>query len=238
MPFVVSVANNKGGSGKTTTAINLAAGLGRPGRQVLLVDADQQASASSWRRANPDHAVPFQLISMSAPILHTEIPAMLQRTAYDYVVVDCPPGGPNAGGQMTRSALLVSDLVIVPVMPSGLDYWASDPMVRLLEEVRLYLPNLQSRLLINRKIANTRVGREARRGAELFQMPIFRTEMPQRASVTEALSRGLTIYDFEAGGPAAAEYDALVKEVLECQNHPPEASLSGPTQQASTPKVS
>lgn len=225
MPYVIAIANNKGGAGKTTSAINIADGIAREGNSVLLVDADEQASASAWRRVRADAADQetkakeplFQLVAMKAPVLHKEVPAILAKSSFEYVVIDCPPGAQSSAGQMTRSALLTSNLVVVPVTPSGFDFWASDPMVQLLKEVRVYIPHLESRLLINRKMGNTRIGREARTGAELFEMPIFKTEISQRIAVAESTSRGLSIYEFESGGISASEYDRLIEEIFKCQ---------------------
>jgi len=223
MAYIIALANNKGGTGKTTSAINIADGIALENKAVLLIDADEQGSASAWRGSrldqdrNMDRAPRFQLTAMRAPVLNREIPALLAKSSFQYVVIDCPPGAQGSAGQMTRSALLASNLVIVPVTPSGFDFWASDPMVQMLKEVRIFLPGLESRLLINRKMGTTRIGRQARSGAELFEMPIFKTEISQRIAVAESTSRGLTIYEFERGGISASEYNRLIEEILKCQ---------------------
>jgi chromosome partitioning protein len=184
----------------------------------VLIDADSQtSSASSWRQCNEGREIVFTVLGFHLPVLHTEIPALIQRSDYDYVVVDCPPGGPGQGGSMTRSALLVSDLTIIPVTRSGLDFWASDSMIQLLSEVKVFVPNLETRLLINRKIAHTRLGRQVRGGVEAFGLDIFDTEVSARAAIAESITRGQTIYDFDPDGPAAAEYDHLIEEILKCQ---------------------
>jgi cellulose biosynthesis protein BcsQ len=97
MAHVISIANNKGGVGKTTTALHLAAGLAQRGQAVLVVDADASNSSSlCWSRAKEGGEAPFQVIGMSQPVIHKELPTLLTRSSYDYVIIDCPAGGTSA----------------------------------------------------------------------------------------------------------------------------------------------
>lgn len=232
MAYVISLANNKGGTGKSTTAINLADGIARQGRAVLLVDADFiSASVSQWGNVQPDRPKRFEIIAWRTPNLAQGLPRLIERSNYEFVLIDCPPGGLDKdGGLITRSALWTSHMLILPASPSGVDYWATEPMKQLVRELNAVSATpILARWLINRKVANTRLGKGAREGAVDYagDIPLFNTEITQRASIAESLTAGLTIYDFEPGGLAAYEYNKLVEETLSClegsQNPPLQA---------------
>lgn len=210
----IAVANQKGGCGKTTTSLNLAGCLAERSNDVLLVDADPQGSAMRWRQVITDHDVPFEVVSIAAPVLHKQVPALAKK--YNFVIVDCPPGGPTGTDNITRSALMAVDLVIVPYQPSPFDLWSAEDMATLIGKAHTANPVLKARLLISRRVSNTAIGREARGAAEAFQIPIFRTEIAQRVVLTDAASSGRTIIDYAPRSAAAHEYETLTEEVMRC----------------------
>lgn len=242
MASVIAVANQKGGAGKTTTTINLAGGLARAGYATLVVDADPQGSATEWRNApltdsagggleSSDAAqslLPFEVISLPSPSLHRELPKLLQRASYEVVLIDCPPGGTRKSDlkfradDITRSAMLAADAVIVPVQPAPMDYRAAGTMLPLLMDISAVKPAIRIFILLNRKQSNNLLGKEARPSAERYfavdglPLTVLQTEICNRTPFAEAPASGKTILDYAPKSKAAEEILQLTQEVIAC----------------------
>ncbi len=164
----VAVANLKGGVGKTTTSIFLAAGLHRSGR-TLLVDADPQQSALLWSQQDP--IFPYTVVSLPVRDLHRRL-ADLGR-GYDHVVIDTGP----ADGAIIRSAVMAAAVVIVPASPTGLDVNRLMPTVELLAEVDAIHP-VQVGVLLTRVRRGTLSARGVREVLAEVGLPLFDTSIP------------------------------------------------------------
>ncbi|EQD24067.1 MAG: Cobyrinic acid a,c-diamide synthase [Leptospirillum sp. Group IV 'UBA BS'] len=174
---------------------------------VLLVDADPQGSAMKWRGL-ASGTFPVGVIALPMPVLDQEIPKMAKK--YDLVVVDTPPGMET----ITRSALVVADLAIIPLQPSPLDLWSGTDIVGLIRRAQQLNPGLVTRLLLNRKIQGTRLSRESVDALKEFPFPLFKTAIHQRIALAEAVTAGKTITDFYPDGPSSSEFRALVEEIV------------------------
>lgn len=230
MAYVISVANQKGGCGKTTMAMNLAACFGRASFKVLLIDADPQASAMQWRNNSEESALPFHIQPYPFPTIHKELPSQFDQAGYDLVLIDCPPGaavGVDRKSDITRSALLASHAVLMPVRPTPLDYQAAALILPLLQDISFLRQDapLKVLLVINGKVpTKTRLGAEAHAAAEAIfaadgiTINVLRTEICNRQTFAEAPAVGQAVLDYAPDSKASLEMQQLAKEIIECLN--------------------
>lgn len=204
--MLITVANQKGGCGKTTIAIHLAHAIALAGRKVLLVDADPQSSAGGWAAVRGE-ATPFVVAGMARETLHRDLPAMME--GFDHGVIDSPP----RVSALARSAIIASDLTLIPVQPSNYDAWAAAETVNLIKEAQQYKPDLVAAFIINRRIGKTAIGREISGVLAEHGLPILKTAIAQRVIFAESAG-GLTVMEMEPSGQAASEIKGMAKDIL------------------------
>jgi chromosome partitioning protein len=205
-PVVISFLNQKGGVGKTTLAIHTAAALVRKGRRVMLIDADPQGSALDWANSRQAES-PFPIVGLPKASLHKELPQISH--GYDAVVID---GTPRVY-DVARSAIMASHLVLIPVQPSPYDVWAAKEIVDLVQEAQIFKPDLQAAFLINRRVANTALGRDVHAALADYPIPVLKSTVSQRIVFAESAATGQTVFETAPRHIAAKEIQALVAEI-------------------------
>jgi len=206
--MIIALLNQKGGVGKTSLATHISDALVRMGKRVLLVDADPQGSALDWSESRPENPR-FPVIGLPKANLHKELPILAKD--YDAVLIDGPP----RVNEIAKSAIAASDIVLIPVQPSPYDVWAAKEIVDLIEEVSQFKENLKTAFVINRKIANTAIGRDVADALSVYPIQVLKSSVCQRVAFAESAAQGLTVMDVEPNGSAAKEIEALVNELLE-----------------------
>jgi chromosome partitioning protein len=206
---IIAVVNQKGGAGKTTIAVNLSAALAAEGECTLLIDADPQQTARDWAaiRQSPP---PFQVIGLAKPVLHRDVPRLALH--YHYIVID---GAPR-NYEVARSVIAAADLVLIPVQPSGADFWASRETVNLTKEVHAFKATQKSAFVVSRKIGRTTLGRDIADALAEFEIPILRAATMQRVIYAETLTAGTTVIEQQPRGRAADEICAILSELRGC----------------------
>lgn len=211
MSTVIAVLNQKGGSGKTTIATNLAHALKRDGYTVLLVDSDPQGSARDWNEASGGNIIP--VVGLDRETLAKDLQAISQ--GYDWIVID---GAPQIV-KLSAAAVKAADLILIPVQPSPYDIWACADLVDIIaarREVTNGKP--KAAFVISRAIKNTKLSGEINQALSDYGLPVLKAGTTQRVVYPTTAAEGLTVFS-DPSSDAAREINALKKEVLEVLKH-------------------
>jgi chromosome partitioning protein len=206
--MILGLLNQKGGVGKTTLAVNIADVLSRRGQRVLLVDADPQGSALDWAASRKGEPL-FPVAGLPKSSIHKELPALAK--GFETVIIDGPPRVYD----VSRSAIMACDVILVPVQPSPYDVWAAKDIVDLLHEASVYKPHLKAAFVINRKIVNTALGRDVAEALAEYPFPVLKTAVCQRIALAESAAQGQAVCETAPENLAAKEMVQLVDEIME-----------------------
>ncbi len=199
---VITIAQQKGGAGKTTLAVHLATALMQRGQRVALVDIDPQGSLTMWHKIRGERFgeeyTGFAFSQVSGWRVGSEVSRL--RRSHDIIVVDSPPHVETEA----RTAIRNADLVLIPVQPSPTDIWATRPTVELAKSERIAV-----RTVFNRVNANSRLAAQMR--GELTDLA--KSTLGNRVLFASSLLEGKGVTEVLPSSPAALEIKALAKEV-------------------------
>jgi len=206
--MIIAIANSKGGVGKSTLAVHLAAWLNVHGHAVMLVDCDTQHSSSEWiLQAVPD--VPAFCMDCPDDVLN-DLPRLSDEA--DYIVAD----GPGSQTEMSRALLLRADAAIVPCKASMLEVRAlakATEVLRQAQDIRNGLPTAVA--VLSMVGENYRLTRDMKEAADALELPLASTPITLRQIYADSPGQGQVVWNMGAKArPAVQEIDNLFREVL------------------------
>jgi len=208
--MIITLSSLKGGVGKSTLSLMLAETIAQAGAKVLLVDADSQGSVSDWAAARELDG-PFAVVGMAHSNIHKQLPKV--AADYDHVIIDTPP----RIAEVTRSAILAADVVLIPVSPSAFDNWASDSTTAIIKEAQIFKDELLAAFVVSNKSVGTAIADNIVTALQDYEITVFQSPVSQRVVFAECAS-GHMLSELEKKGAAVKEIRALCNELLKFVN--------------------
>lgn len=211
--MIISFAGQKGGVGKSTLSISIsisvACELMRRGHSVLLVDADhEQGTTRTFADVATEAGVAAPTVIAMGANLYQQLPGLAAK--YDYTIIDCPPRHSN----VTRAALMTSDVSLLPVSGNPAEVWAMAESIDLVAQATNLRPELKAAIVINRKDSRTALGKGAFDALAPSGLRIMATTISNRVAFAETIAAGKGVTAYAPKDQAAEEIRALVSEIL------------------------
>ena len=191
---ILTVGGIKGGSGKTTTAVNITISLSKLSGDVLLVDADDQESATDftkWRNHNLNNQAGYTSVKLAGEAVRNEV--LKLKNKYKYIIIDT--GGRDTSSQ--RAAISVSNLFLIPFIPRSIDIWTIEKVKKLIIEMKIINPDLKSVAFINKADSIGKDNDEAAQILSEIEHILFLDKyICNRKSFCNSITQGLGISEF------------------------------------------
>ncbi len=208
---VLAISNLKGGVGKSTIAQNVAMQFAMKGVKVCIADTDtEQKTSAKWATMHNSDVLSVPVYTISPDKVSQEIIALKKK--FDLVIVDGTP----ALTELTTRIIILSDVVVVPILPGGGDIWALENFLERYKEAKVtkesYGGSVDIAVVVNRYNDRTTLDREVVNAIQDFGIRILQTKLTNRVSYREATISGISIHDTK-DEKAKQEIDDLTKEI-------------------------
>lgn len=205
--MIISVLNQKGGTGKTTLSVSMARAYTKRGMKTLLADSDSQGSAQRWHeRSGGD------LIDMTClPMTTLDKDVLKYVDMYDRIIID---GIPRVS-PLTICAIKCADMILIPVQPSPYDIWATEDLVRNVHDrISMTEGKTKAAFIVSRKIVGTNIGKEIVTELQKLDLPVFKSGTCQRVAYADSVKDGLSVLDGEyENTEACREIEQIINEL-------------------------
>lgn len=206
--MILSVTSLKGGVGKSTITQNLAVCFAHAGYKVCIFDVDTNQSAIHWSGLRPDDAPPIPVFGQPDGIELSKNVKVISKD-YEIVIID---GTPSLN-KVTSKIIMLADLLLIPILASGLDMWATKQFLeRYQDAVEQKERVIPAYFLLNQYQQNTNLAKEVKEVLEETEIPVLETNLKSRTAYREAVIKGLGVVEYK-DEKAKAETVALFNEL-------------------------
>ncbi|GAB4164402.1 MAG: ParA family partition ATPase [Rickettsiaceae bacterium] len=201
---VITVAQQKGGAGKTTIAAHLAVSLSQTGKRVSIIDIDPQGSLTNWHSLREKRfGLGYTGLNFASSAgWRVESAINNLRNDFDYVIIDAPPHTETE----SKSAIRASNLIVVPMQPSPTDLWATGATIEFAQS-----ENIPAKILLNRFNPQSKITKEI---LAKVKGDRFKCSLGNRVAFSSCFLNGMTVTESAPSSQAATEIKDFTQEVL------------------------
>ena len=212
---IITITNQKGGCGKSTITMQLAGALGRDGAKVMVVDADRQGTATRWSKTAPeDNPFPAAICGLSDAGGRIDLEIKKYIGIFKYIIIDCPAAYDS---DIPASALTVSDLALVPVIPAPADLWSTPDIVKLIKKTQIRNPDLIA-YIVPDQVTHTKNSGYATGLLKKLGMNITKSTIGMRVVYRDSQLIGGTVFDFKGSKKVTEKVRKAQDEITALKN--------------------
>jgi chromosome partitioning protein len=206
--MIISITSLKGGVGKSTLAQNLSVCLAHIGYKVAIVDTDTNASSVHWSGIRAEEHPKVTVFGISdSNALRKNIQNIQQD--YDVIIID---GTPSLS-KLVSTIILLGDIVLIPIRPSGLDLWATEKFIEKYEQAKTLKEQVKAFFVMNMYDEKININKETKDVLDELEIPTLQTTIKSRIAYVEAVVQGIGVYEYR-DKKAKEEMANLTKEVI------------------------